>query len=364
MHNHLPITDIEYKEDEKGSRIVLFSEHKSTSHPFTPLYILPAKEKSEKKPFLMQASFSKLQEIKDSFETPPVLLNPERQFLLENNLSFYSTDSYGLPNIKLLGEPISEILKSESQLTKEAVLSSLIKTQILQTKEKNANLLENIFFKSRLPLTKTKYPKTPTFSKNDLSLVPSFLLSSHAKVQPTTDGIFYQSFLDEYALYFHKTNTNQKERFQRNKQFNLDYFPIGPLFRNQSYIIPLIDAIANSDFLKIQDLGKETNPSFSTALSLIPTLSSFSQYHKKTSEHLEQIYTKKHKILFYKELEQNNLYLYSRLSQKFLDSQLKLLPQHLSQYKEFTKELSILSSLMKNTLQQNTLMEKAKSILA
>ncbi len=354
FQNHL--LDIEYKEDKNSPRILLSFEKRRLSYPFLPSFYYY--DPKTKKPAEKKDSFSNLLDFRDSLNPSYVLLPPEQQFLIQNNLFLYKTNLFGLPNITILGEKLSSLLANESFFLKRKVFSSLVNSIFLQSKNKNANLLENFFFKSKLPLTKSSKQFLLPLRKRDLWLLPDFILSAHATVSPTTDGFFYTSFLNDFALFFHKTNQRQKERLIYSQKHKLSSFPIGPLFRNQKYTIPLIDALFNSEFLTIHSTGKHYSSYFSKALALISSLSSYLSFYRAISSKIEKEYLKKYGLAYFNKLEDNYLYLFSSSAQNFFSQNLKTLPSLLSSYKEFQKELSIISSLKTNPFSLPKLSEK------
>jgi hypothetical protein len=72
-------------------------------------------------------------------------------------------------------------------------------------------------------------------SKN---LLPSSLI----KVRFNEDNSFFESCSDSFSKDYHEENQLKELRSQKRKEFFLNSFPVGPFFRNDSILVPLMDA--------------------------------------------------------------------------------------------------------------------------
>ncbi|MEI7961001.1 MAG: hypothetical protein WCI04_01580 [archaeon] len=105
------------------------------------------------------------------------------------------------------------------------------------------------------------------------NLLPSSLI----KVRFLDDNIFYESFSESFSFDFHNSNPAKDARVSKKKEFFLSSFPIGPFFKNDSALVPLMDAkrlidekkavlVSSKDvsqelgFLEIAQISKNTNP--------------------------------------------------------------------------------------------------------
>lgn len=235
-----------------------------------------------------------------------LLLSPERQFLILNNLSYF--DSFTLQNAELTRlndfsfpetttkfslEPLQDVFSQLKEFDKPAAkkfLNTLIFSNILKTPFEETPLslnlqfetfLENLLFKHSLevhsdakkvlsfrePFNKKKFSNaieldfSPVLSnllieKNisfdsfncdcckPVSLYDSNVLpSSLVKVRFLEEGFYFDSQFRWFSEKFHLMHKNKSLRIRRKNEFFLNTFPVGPFFSGETAQIPLADAL-------------------------------------------------------------------------------------------------------------------------
>ena len=227
-----------------------------------------------------------------------LVIEPERQYLINNNWSYYDSfiitynnqikkiEKNTITNINInkfiskIG--IQEKLDLVKSLSKRLLLSNIlkIKPEINIKNDEILNILfENNFYKNQLVLKnkqKISYLKTQDAIKNsialDFSKVWPYLLqnefynigyetlncdgckpknlndtnilsSSLVKVRFLSDGFYFLSKDREWGNWFHKNNKLKENRINYMKQNRIKQLPTGPFFKNQIEFIELIDAV-------------------------------------------------------------------------------------------------------------------------
>lgn len=267
---------------------------------------------------LKALSFAELKRISNSLAVfinkKPLVLEPERAFLLGKNWSFFDSfqkvdetlfkfgpldNSAGQGNLNgfdlgffLTKEiPFSEAMKvNESDalfLVDLASWSNILSVpldRVPKNKEEKAEIfLENIFFRNGelLSFNSNERIYSPggfeplgfgdSLSKLDFSMVwaelfsnnffnigpetrncscctpvvlesKNLLPSSMIKVRFLDDNLYYESCSESFAIDFHNNNALKDARLSKKKEFFLTSFPIGPFFKNDSALVPLMDA--------------------------------------------------------------------------------------------------------------------------
>lgn len=245
-----------------------------------------------------------------SSKIPFLLLSPERQFLIENNVSFFSAfkliegemikeNCLFFPETiqPFFSEPFSDGLaslikseeKSAADFAKKIVYANLLCVPLSNVQLNKRFLMEKffekIFFKNSFPkilpvLEKQVFPAEksngffpgPDFLELDFSNVLTELLSfsfnnigfetincdccrpasvfeknllpnTMVSVQMLVDGLYFDSSSAMFAESFHENANGKEKRLLRMKEYHLNIPPIGPVFRKQSMLVPLPDAI-------------------------------------------------------------------------------------------------------------------------
>ena len=261
--------------------------------------------------YLYASSFSELKKISTSLalhiNKKPLVLEPERSFLLERGWSLFSSfESVGgelfLSNpisdshAKDLGFVLTKAIPFEHALklsegdalflVESAAWSELLAVpidKVPRKKEERTELfLENIFFKRGEMLSFESSEKVfsqkdydplsrEATSKIDFSLVwaelfsntffnigpetkncsccsplvldaRNLLPSSLIRVQFSEDNVFFESSSDNFSLEYHNSMPFKEERASKKKEFFLNSFPIGPFFKGDFALLPLMDA--------------------------------------------------------------------------------------------------------------------------
>lgn len=234
-----------------------------------------------------------------------LLLDAKRQFLVEKNWGYFDgffvsgdevvkSDSLSPPNvfIDFLSSGVQKIfldLKSSdgeaaNEFLKKICLSNILKQSVLEIVQNNplsANIfLENLFFKNRFPLVfdslsgageSTLKELNNDFSGfvkiNFLSVLDSLATfpfynlgfdslecdccakSDSSKVSPASmveaeflvDGTFFESAFGSFAKNFHLTSDSKVSRLEFQREWCLNSLPVGPFFKGQKSVIPLVD---------------------------------------------------------------------------------------------------------------------------
>ncbi|HNV00982.1 MAG TPA: hypothetical protein PKK60_00980 [archaeon] len=327
--NVLYLTNVTYIES-KREVLVEFSnkfEKKIERYKFFPFILLPKSIDGEKlKELLISFSFRSfsLQEKENYFSLQsvsflelkkmvsvlskcfgklPLVLEPERQFLIEKNWSYFDSFSYFENSLikvdsflkdvsfSVLPEiPFVEALKINQEeavfFVNQAVLSNILKVPInlvpKNKQEQEEIFLENIFFKNAefVSWEKENFVKaknfTPfgyfdnfssidfspvwveLFSKKFFNIGPetkncscckpftledkNLLPSSLIEVKFVESDFFFESSSENFAQEFHIVNENKLLREQKKKEFFLKHPPIGPFSVGQVEKVPLLDA--------------------------------------------------------------------------------------------------------------------------
>jgi len=262
--------------------------------------------------YLHASSFAELKKISNALSLhlnkKPLVLEPERAFLLERNWSYFdsfeqqgslmvntSHNLQGSPSKDLSFFLIKEIsfpqaLKLSEQdslfLVEQAAWSevlSLPMEKIPLTKEERVELfLENVFFKhgemlsfdsgekffSEKDYSPFSYDATSEidfslvwaelFSNTFFNIGPetkncsccspvvldarNLLPSSMIKIQFKEDNLFFESSSCSFAMNFHNSMPFKDQRVSKKKEFFLNSFPVGPFFKDDFALVPLMDA--------------------------------------------------------------------------------------------------------------------------
>lgn len=229
--------------------------------------------------FLLERNWSYF----DSFEQQGFLMvntshNPQGSS--PKDLSFFLIKEISFPQALRLSEQDSLFLVEQAAWSE--VLSLPIE-KIPLTKEERVELfLENVFFKhgemlsfdsgekffSEKDYSPFSYDAT---SKIDFSLVwaelfsntffnigpetkncsccspvvldaRNLLPSSMIKIQFKEDNLFFESSSSNFAMNFHNSMPFKDQRVSKRKEFFLNSFPVGPFFRDDFALVPLMDA--------------------------------------------------------------------------------------------------------------------------
>jgi len=245
--------------------------------------------------------------IQASFNEQVFLLSPERQFLVENEMSYY--DEFLFFEEKIMKEnftqcpetyidlfdtPLKHGVGTLLQVDESAgkrVLQGLIKSNALclpleqiprNDFELNERYFENLLFKNQLSLI-VKKPKEKEnefssprgiftqleeidFSESWLDLLDkkgfigfetincnccapltfnetNLSLNSLVKTKILTNDFYFESKLNDFANKFHSENENKEKRNDFKKQNYLNAVPVGPLNKNAFFWLPIIDVI-------------------------------------------------------------------------------------------------------------------------
>lgn len=220
----------------------------------------------------------------------PVLIEPERQFLLMQNWRYFqSFDTklnplpHSFDNTKMEGiaEGIHATLQGlhthnpsmANTLVQRIVLSHELflppSDVTFSLAEQVETLLENHFFVSHIPKpihsakpidqnwnqgTRDQAMqliwKTPLGNEGNCECCkPRSMVESHIHASTripctiTQDGVYIHTNDEHTSNQYHATNPNKERRIARAKEFGLPTIPMGPFSRNQSIMLPLNEAI-------------------------------------------------------------------------------------------------------------------------
>lgn len=256
---------------------------------------------------LQSTSFIELKKIvsvlSKCFGKLPLVLEPERQFLLEKSWSYYDSfnyfentlikvDSFSKDvSFSVLPEiPFVEALKINQEeatfFVNQAVLSNILRIPIhlvpKNIQEQEEVFLENIFFKNAefVSWEKNNFVSTKNFtpfghfdnfssidfshvwvelfSKRFFNIGPetkncscckpftledkNLLPSSLIEVKFIESDFFFESSSQNFAEEFHSCNDNKFLREEKKKEFFLRNHPVGPFKSGEVVKVPLIDA--------------------------------------------------------------------------------------------------------------------------
>jgi len=251
----------------------------------------------------------------------PLVLNPERQFLIEKNWTYFDcfTSFSGKEILKpgfasvpvakfgLFSEALPETIRlaaEESSELAEKILESIALSKILKMPLQDIShlefaqaeaFLENAFWKTgfgrffqlkQSDKTKTTGFRTKGLSEIDFSMLWPTLLTSpfynlspdsincncckpknalEKNILPSTlavvemkqDGFFFESCSSSFSRNFHKTMSGKESRLRRMQEFYLKDIPLGPFFRLQQVSLPLADALKLASAKKARILKHE-----------------------------------------------------------------------------------------------------------
>ncbi|MCD6478670.1 MAG: hypothetical protein J7L44_02160 [Candidatus Diapherotrites archaeon] len=204
-------------------------------------------------------------------EIKPVLLEAERQFLLQKGWSYF--DGFVMEN-----EPkkLNHFIFNECiDYDKAAILANLLSIMPedaarLTNSDAATVFLENVLYASCEPLNNTINCTPPLVrAKFDAKLLAHAIIennigfetlncdcckphsieasnvlgSSFVVAKFMQNAFFFNSAIPCYANLFHRTHTNKQSREIRKREYSLHSFPVGPLFEGQIEAVPLVDAL-------------------------------------------------------------------------------------------------------------------------
>lgn len=230
---------------------------------------------------LFRISARNFKELKSAYSTicntttlRPVLIEPERQFLILQGWSYYDAFSIEKSPKKLdILAYIPERLESPDSVAVANLLQIKCKERL--TKEFIAKIfLENVLFASgkqlnyvnsentkEYPYCKDFHNQAFTFAiaaiKNNLGFETincdccraititekNVLPNSLMLVKFNQNGFYFNSSSKSFAKQYHLTHANKTARASRRAEFSLAAYPLGPFFANDIETIPLIDAL-------------------------------------------------------------------------------------------------------------------------
>ncbi len=254
------------------------------------------------------ATFTDLLNLSDALHKKgpkPLLLEPERQFLLEREWSYFDCFSiearniiklsnFMVPNTSLnflptnMGMALEEINEAGGEaaggFAKRIAASNLLSIPLehasLDAVKNAETFIENIYFKNNLPLQKetsnnlvVKHKVRGRFedvAELNFSKIWSMLLTfpffnlgtetinckcckpenlsaanllpnSLVRVKFISNGFYFQSCSNSWAKEFHRKTPGKSERLRHMEEWSLDSIPIGPFFEGDIEPIPLAD---------------------------------------------------------------------------------------------------------------------------
>lgn len=250
-----------------------------------------------KKKHFVEIIFRSFREFEDSknvfarlFRVYPVYLEPERQFLLLNNLNLFSFVKSDLKQCSALIQEENRFLKEmitgkgneKKRVLKKMVFSSVLGlsfekitlnyTFFLRELLKNAcfvsgSVIEKPVFFPRKPLNKISVENASIVSLEQLILFDSnffqcspellncncckpekigeenLLFNSLVEVNPLISGLYHLTENHVFAFNFHSVNSGKRQRELFGKEYGLRVPPIGPLFEEKKVFLPLYDAL-------------------------------------------------------------------------------------------------------------------------
>jgi len=259
----------------------------------------------EKTAIVFAATFSDLKKVNnlftDFFGFHSNLIEPERQFLIEKEWSYFDCFDFSegepqlvlsseFPNVSLdflsdsLEKTVASLLFSNKALARETVqkivYSKLLRVPLVgrdDDKSLEELFLENIFFESekQIPVGSCKFKDLKLYSHSKAEIDFSKLVSVMAskpfnnigfetincecckpwdneaknilpstlvKVRFLREGFYFNSVSPLWAKAFHYSNPRKEEREKRRREYFYDFYPVGPFSRNNSVKILLADA--------------------------------------------------------------------------------------------------------------------------
>ena len=292
------LSTLKYR-DTKGMMLVEFegeSDKIRLSYEFSPSFSFRANSKSGallsellsenfdvhfiQKGSLFRISAKNFRELKSAYNflcnttlLRPILIEPERQFLILKNWSYYDAFSIEeFPKKLDILAYIPEHLENPNSVALANLLQIKCKEQL--TKDSFARIfLENILFASGQSLScpnsshAKKYFYYADFYKlfafavaaikNNLGFETincdcckaatiaseNVLANSLVLVKFSQNGFYFNSSARCFAEHYHHAHVNKTARDSRRKEFSLATYPVGPFFANDVEAIPLIDAL-------------------------------------------------------------------------------------------------------------------------
>ncbi len=176
----------------------------------------------------------------------PVLLEPERQFMLLSGISFGKVFE------------LDTELKA-SIIEEQCVEAASVCNEKITLKEHATRALENVFFLSfetlkNVELCRFKFNAikvAENIVRNNIgfetvsesSKGSGMLDCSLVKVVFKKNAFFFNSKNPGFATLLHSLKRNKTARILRAKEFALPYMPAGPFYANETEKVPLIDAV-------------------------------------------------------------------------------------------------------------------------
>ncbi len=254
--------------------------------------------------------------IEKNFSFSPAIIEPERQFLALYEWNYFDAFNVyeseatkiafaGVPDARIehlagtVSDTFSEMFSGNPEagraLAEKIVSSHIAKIppeKVFPDSDIAELFLENLLFSNRVFFAPQKgialqqqprtYSTQDFFSEIDFSQMWAELLTKHffnlgfetvdcnccrpgtifeGNVLPNSlviaefnsDGMFFDSWLPEFARSFHSLKEGKGSREKRKREFFLQEHPVGPFYRGQRESIPVVDAIALSSkgFCKI-----------------------------------------------------------------------------------------------------------------
>lgn len=241
-----------------------------------------------------------------------ILLEPERQYLIDKNWSYYDIfliisrnkiKKIEINNLNyIVNKYISPFLKEEQiriieGLTRKLLLENILKKKIdgkTNISQIMNILFENLFFENKIPIenqVNIEFLKKAQTTKEDVqinfsNIWPYLLTKSYYNISYDTlncncckpksyletntlsnslisvnfkrDGFYFISKDNEWSYNYHSKNKLKEQRLNYKKDNYLKEIPTGPFFKKENLEIPLIDAISllKEDLIEINDFKK------------------------------------------------------------------------------------------------------------
>ncbi|MCX6801404.1 MAG: hypothetical protein NTZ73_04405 [Candidatus Diapherotrites archaeon] len=330
MPTHAYLTNVAYREEKQQVLAEFSDESKKAAHRFTffpfinfstklsngqledlllSLGIKKFKVSGEnEKKRIETVSFSELKKISNvfarAFGEKPLLLEPERQFLLENKWKFFDefelTDFGPMKTKNYFSDigffltkkiPFGEAVRIDEDgtvaLVEKAALSRILSVKMENAPESSKDateiFLENMYFKTGMPFTFKENEKfyavkefaplghyeniseidfspvwAQMFTKNFFNIGletkncsccspitvddKNLYPDSMIEVIFNEDAVFFESSSNNFSKKFHDEKPFHEARLEKRREFFLKNYPVGPFFNGQKELVPLGDA--------------------------------------------------------------------------------------------------------------------------
>lgn len=258
----------------------------------------------------------------EAFGQRPYLIEPERQFLILHDWSYFDSfgffdgnpiktndegfplakidslpESLGITALQLLGHDVHIAAEFIANIARSKILRIPFEAPLTSKFLDMEIMLENILFSNGFGMAKEngakagsefeRRPFCPDAIEMDFSELWPLLMTKpfynlgfesinckcckpegasddnilpHSKVRARalSDGLYFRSISQDYAVAFHSSSPFKDNRLRAKSEFYLNYIPVGPFYRGQEAELLLCDAMQLNEERKFEVLDAST----------------------------------------------------------------------------------------------------------